>query len=194
MKLYEGTAPCPGCGRTGEEVARRSKDSLCHDCMNALEIGKAIVKERNLVRNYYLMDDLRIGLMTWYTIPIREIENALTDLLSTFSQFDSKHVATKDGFNGSILVGKLEAATARDRFILPNITFEAAKRLCESLREACLQLKNDRDNYKDELDKKLNEERNRIYNDGVAHGRNLLMQLNRGEISVNDFEKPVKKF
>ena len=42
--------------------------------------------------------------------------------------------------------------------------------------------------------KKLNEERNRIYNDGVAHGRNLLMQLNSGEIGVNDFQKPVKKF
>lgn len=194
MKLYNGTAPCPGCGRTGEEVARRSKESLCHDCMNALEIGKAIVKERNLDRNYYLMDDLRIGLMTWYTIPIREIENALTDLLSTFSQFDSKHVVMKGGFNGSILVGKLEATTARDRFVLPDITFDAAKRLCHAIKDAVDELNRERDNYKDELDKKLNEERNRIYNDGVAHGRNLLMQLNSGEISVNDFEKPVKKF
>ena len=194
MKFYEGKAPCPGCGRTGKDVARTSKDSLCHDCKNALEIGKAIVKERNLDRNYYLMDDLRTAIMTWYTIPVREIDKALTDLLQTFSQFDSRHVVMKGGLRESMLAGRLDAITAHDSFILPDVTFEAAKRLCESIVDACQQLKSDRENYQKELDKKLNEERNRIYNDGVAYGRNLLKQLNRGEITVNDFEKPVKKF
>ena len=43
-----------------------------------------------------------------------------------------------------------------------------------------------------ELDRQLEEQKDEIYNEGVAYGRTLLTQLNRGEISVNDFEKPVQ--
>lgn len=193
MKLYKGAAPCPGCGRTGEEVARSSKDSLCNDCMNTLKIGRVIVKERNLDRKYFLMDDLTKGFMTWYLIRDYDIDGSLRELLRTFSQFDSRYAV---GFcrQETMLAGQAGSGTSCDCFVLPKVTFEAAKKLCHAIKDAADELNRERDNYKDELDKKLNEERNRIYNDGVAHGRNLLMQLNRGEISVNDFEKPVKKF
>ena len=93
-----------------------------------------------------------------------------------------------------MLAGYAGSGTSHDCFVLPKVTFEAAKKLCHAIKDAVDELNRERDNYKEELDKKLNEERNRIYNDGVAHGRNLLMQLNSGEISVNDFQKPVKKF
>ena len=192
MKLYEGTAPCPGCGRTGEQKARPSKDSLCSDCQNQLEIGRAICKERKLSRNYYFMDDLQLGSMTWYTIPVREVEQALTDLLCTFSQFDHKHVGYKDGVTASLLAGHIEASTARNTFILPDVTFHAAQRLCGVLKDVCQQLKDERNGYQKELDRQLEEQKDEIYNEGVAYGRNLLTQLNRGEISVNDFEKPVQ--
>lgn len=193
MKLYKGTAPCPGCGRTGEEVARSSKESLCHDCLDTLKIGRAIVKERNLDRKYFLMDDLTMGYMVWYQIRDKDIDKSLRELLRTFSQFDCRYA---EGYRQQnyMLAGYAGSGTSSDSFVLPKVTFEAAKKLCHAIEDAVVELNRERDNYKDELDKKLNEERNRIYNDGVAHGRNLLMQLNRGEISVNDFEKPVKKF
>lgn len=194
MKLYEGPVPCPGCGRTGKEKARKSKDSLCYDCQDMLGIGRAISKERSLARNYYRMDDLRLGDMTWYTIPIREVNDALKELLKKFSEFDRQYVGYKGTPTESQLAGRIGATTSRDTYILPDVTFAAAKQLCESIKEICWQLKKDREKYKEELDQKLNEERNLIYNEGVAHGRNLLMQLNSGEISVNDFEKPIKKF
>lgn len=193
MKLYKGTAPCPGCGRTGEEVARSSKESLCYDCIDTLKIGRTIVKERNLDRKRFLMDDLTTGFMTWYQIRDKDIDKSLRELLWTFSQFDSRYAV---GYcrQDSMLAGYAGGGTSHDCFVLPKVTFEAARKLCHAIKDAVDELNRERDNYKDELDKKLNEERNRIYNDGVAHGRNLLMQLNRGEISVNDFEKPVKKF
>lgn len=193
-KLYEGSAPCPGCGRTGEEALRVSKDSLCYDCAMALSIGRAIVKERNLDRNHYNMDDLRIGQMTWYTISIPSVESALGELLKTFSQFDQNRVDTKEGIAASQLAGRADAVTAHDNFILPDITFNAAKKLCETLKNVCWELRRDRDNYQKELDAKLKEERNRIYNEGVAHGRNLLFQLNNGEITAADINKEIKKY
>jgi len=193
-KLYEGSAPCPGCGRTGEETPRVSKESLCYDCKMALSIGRAIVKERNLDRNHYCMDDLRIGQMTWYTISIPSVESALDELLKTFSQFDQERVIIKEGFAASQLAGKTDGLTSRDNFILPDITFNAAKKLCEALKNVCLELRKDRDNYKKELDTKLKEERNRIYNEGVAHGRNLLFQLNNGEITAASINNEIKKY
>lgn len=193
-KLYEGHAPCPGCGRPGEEAPRASKDSLCYDCVKTLSIGRAIVKERNLDRNHYNMDDLRIGQMTWYTISIPTVESALNELLRTFSQFDQNRVSIKEGIVESQLAGRADSVTANDNFILPDITFNAAKKLCESLKNVCWELRRDRDNYQKELDAKLNEERNRIYNEGVTHGRNLLFQLNRGEITAADINKEIKRY
>lgn len=193
MKIYKGTAPCPGCGRTGEEVARSSKESLCYDCIDTLKIGRTIVKERNLDRKCFLMDDLTTGFMTWYQIRDKDIDKSLRELLWTFSQFDSRYAV---GYcrQASMLAGYAGSGTSYDCFVLPKVTFEAARKLCHAIKDAVDELNRERDNYKNELDKKLNEERNRIYNDGVAHGRNLLMQLNSGEISVSDFQKPVKKY
>ena len=48
MNMYKGKLPCIGCGKSGEEAHRQSKDCLCEDCENSLKIGRAIVKERNL--------------------------------------------------------------------------------------------------------------------------------------------------
>ncbi len=191
-KLYDKSAPCPGCGRTGVEAPRVSKDSLCYDCAMALKIGRAIVKERQLDRNFYKMDDLRVGLMTWYTIPIRSVEDALDELLKTFSQFERTNVSIKEGLAASQLAGNTNAITSHDSFILPDITFNAAKKLCKALKDVCEELNRDHDNYKKELDAKLNEERNRIYNEGVAHGRNILFQLNNGEITAADINKEIK--
>ena len=193
-KFYEGSAPCPGCGRTGEDVPRKSKDSLCYDCEMALSIGRAIVKERNLDRNHYNMDDLRIGQMTWYTISIRSVESALCDLLRTFSKFDQNRVSMKGGISESQLAGRADAFTARDSFVLPDITFNAAKKLCEVLKDVCHELNKARDNYQKELDEQLRQQKNDIFNDGVAHGRNLLFQLNNGEITADEINKRINKY
>lgn len=193
-KFYEGSEPCPGCGRTGKEEPRSTKNSLCYDCAMTLSIGRAIVKERNLDRNYYNMDDLRIGQMTWYTVSINAVENALDDLLRTFSQFDQNRVSLKGGYSESQLAGRIDPCTAHDSFVLPDITFNAAKKLCKALTDVCHELNEIRDNYKKELDDQLRRQKNDIFNDGVAHGRNLLFQLNNGEITADDINKRINKY
>ncbi len=193
MKHYEGSAPCPGCGRTGEQVARKAKDALCHDCQEQLRIGRAIAQERQLERNYYKMEDIIVAELTWYTIPVAEIDKKLRNLLWTFSVFDSRN-ASYIPSNGGCLAGRIEATTARDRFVLPRVTFDAAKELCGALNDACWDLKEQRDNYRKELDAQLADQKNEIFNQGVARGRNLLLQLNSGEITLQEFQAVQKKF
>lgn len=77
---------------------------------------------------------------------------------------------------------------------MPKVVFESAKELCLSLYNACRQLEKERRSYEKELEAKLAEQKNDIYNDGVERGRNLLFQLNNGEISLDDFSKRIKKF
>lgn len=193
MKYYEGSAPCPGCGRTGEQVARKAKDALCHDCQEQLRIGRAIAQERQLERNYYKMEDIIVAELTWYTIPVAEIDKKLRNLLWTFSVFDSRN-ASYIPSNEGCLAGRIEATTARDRFVLPRVTLDAAKELCGALKDACWDLKEQRENYRKELDAQLADQKNEIFNQGVARGRNLLLQLNSGEITLQEFQAVQKKF
>ena len=193
MKYYEGSAPCPGCGRTGEQVARKAKDALCHDCQEQLRIGRAIAQERQLERNYYKMEDLIVAELTWYTIPVAEIDKKLRNLLRTFSVFDSRN-ASYIPSNEGCLAGRIEATTARDSFVLPRVTLDAAKELCGALKDVCWDLKEQRENYRKELDAQLADQKNEIFNQGVARGRNLLLQLNSGEITLQEFQAVQKKF
>ena len=189
--LYKGKTPCPGCGRTGEEHPRSSKDGLCMECAEALKMGKALIAERNMERGWYAMDELTKAVLTWYAIRTDKLDRALRNLLSKFSKFDSRYAK---GNAQKAIIGEISATTSRDTFVLPTETYEAAKELCEAVRDASYEIEQKRDNYKKELDKELANEKNRIYNEGVAYGRNLLMQLNNNEITPNEFTKPVKRY
>lgn len=193
MKLYEGKEPCIGCGRSGEVAPRERKDALCKDCSEALWIGRGVVRDLNLDRSYYRLPEFQQYYMTWYVIPINTVDKALRKLLSTFCQFDKRNISgtiTKK----TILCGIADAVTSHDTFLLPTITGDAANELCQALRDVCWQLKREKDEYKKTLEKEVADQKNEIYNLGVEHGRNLLFQLNNGEISIDDFSKHVKKY
>lgn len=190
--MYKGKLPCIGCGKSGEEAPRKSKDCLCEDCENSLKIGKAIVKERNLESKNYCLDEFKIGSIKWYTYT-DNVEEALINLLNTFSQFKEKNLIW--GFGESLYYNKLVSNLgASNEVVLPKETFDAAKALCVALKEVNDDLDRKRRTYKAVLDKELAAEKNKIYNDGVRYGRNLLVQLNNGEITPNEILKDVKPF
>lgn len=192
--MYKGKEKCAGCGRSGEEAWRFSKDSLCYDCKNTLNIGRAIVKEKNLDRNNYNMDELMTAFMTWYAVPVPEIDKALRELLRTFSQFDTRYSGGVSAIQTKFLAGQAACGTSHDNFCLPICTFEAARNLCKIIEKTSWDLKRDREHYKEELQEELAKQKDEIFNEGVKHGRNLLMQLNNNEITPNQFVAPVKKY
>ena len=193
MNHYEGKQPCAGCGRTGEEVPRDKKDGLCRECAEAIKLGRMMIQERDLKRTYYCLDEFMNTTITWYTIPIPEIDKALRNLLRSFSQFDKNHACGSTGASDPI-VGRFDALTARDTFVLPVCVYDAAKELCEKILDAAKTLKEEKNNYRKELDEELAAQKNEIYNEGVAHGRNILNQLNSGEITAKDIDAFIKKF
>lgn len=192
--MYKGKEKCVGCGRSGEEAWRFSKDSLCYDCQNTLNIGRALVREKNLDRNNYNMDGLMTAFMTWYAVPVPEIDKALRELLRTFSQFDTRYSGGVSPLQTKFLAGQAGCGTSHDNFCLPTCTFEAARNLCKIIEKTSWDLKMDREHYKEELKEELAKEKDEIFNEGVKHGRNLLMQLNNNEITPNQFVAPVKKY
>lgn len=189
---YTGKVPCPGCGRTGEEHARDSKDGLCRDCQAELEIGRALCKERDLKRNWYKMDELCGGRLTFHSIHNSELHARLKTLLGTFSEFQLANVGK--WFD----ISRSEATSGKDLFVLPEKTADAAKELTESLYKIAWELDEDKRTCQEKLKKEaaaeLAEQKNQIYNEGIAYGRNLLMQLNNNEISADEFTRPVKRF
>lgn len=192
--MYKGKEKCAGCGKTGEERWRLSKDSLCYDCQNTFSIGRALVKEKNLDRKNYNMDELMTVFMTWYVVPVPEIDAALRELLRTFSQFDTSHSGGISALQTKFLAGQAGCGTSHDNFCLPVCTFEAAKKLCKTIEEAAYRLKYETNHYKEKLEEEFAKQKDEIFNEGVKHGRNLLIQLNNNEITPDQFVAPVKKY
>lgn len=193
MKFYKGSVPCPGCGKTGEQQPRESKDALCYECQQHVSIGRALAKEKGLERKYYKFDDLCEAEMTWYSIRTRELDKAVRELLKTFSQFDRRFAEREIREHGQLST-IFDACTARDHFVLPKVTFEAARAFVITVQQLSRDLEREKEDYRKELQSELAKQKNDIYNEGVRRGRNLLLQLNSGEITPADFAKDIKRF
>lgn len=151
-------------------------------------------RKKNLDRKNYNMDELMTAFMTWYAVPVPEIDAALRELLRTFSQFDTSHSGGISALQTKFLAGQAGCGTSHDTFCLPVCTFEAAKKLCKTIEEAAYRLKYETNHYKEKLEEEFAKQKDEIFNEGVKHGRNLLMQLNNNEITPNQFIEPVKKY
>lgn len=191
---YTGKAPCPGCGRTGEERARDSKDCLCRECQTELEIGRALCKERGLERKDYKLEELCGARVKYHLLYEDGFNDKLIKLLKTFSAFDVNRVAE---WRQEGLIKTSEGGSDKT-FALPVCTYEAAKDFAECVQQISREIADNRKNYREEIKKQaeaeLAEQKNAIYNEGIAHGRNLLLQLNNNEITADEFTRPVKRF
>lgn len=132
--------------------------------------------------------------LTWYTIRIKAIEKSLVTLLNSFSEYHQIYIKNWGNGIDNYLCKRCDALTAYHRILLPDITVNAAKEFTDTVRQVCDDLNDKERNYKEELEKQLNNERNDIYNEGVAHGRNLLIQLNNGEITAEQINNRIKKY
>lgn len=186
MKRYEGKEPCPGCGRTGIEVPRTSKSSLCYECEQNLKLGKQIGDYYGREYKTPQIDDLTKCSLPYNSIPI--VYMKLRDFLITISRFEFKFARAGAKGLPENLLNKMEGYS-NDNFVLPAETVDAAKDLCRTIYEKCREISDKEYYLRSEMRKVLEIERDKIYNEGIRHGRNLLLQLNNGEIGENDFFK-----
>lgn len=86
-RIYEGKHPCSGCGISGKEKRRMSKDDLCSDCKDLLKLGK-IKKEE--VKNRGPQMPLVAVSIPWHNLMGR-VQLSIGNVMKG----DNKHVITE---------------------------------------------------------------------------------------------------
>lgn len=192
MARYDGKEPCIGCGKTGAEITRDSKNCLCPKCQEALRLGYDLIKTRRTEQTFFRLEELETMHMCYWTIPISEVHIALVNLLKQLSSFNADFAVHNYGSDSFLL--SHDGVRGKDTFVIPKPVKDAVIKLCNSLYEYSTELKAKKRNCEKECEQELNKERNAIYNEGVAYGRKLLVQLNKGEIGLPEFNADVNKY
>lgn len=187
-KLYRGKQKCAGCGRTGEEYPRYDKDGLCLECYEKLKLGREVSEQLQRKRSDIRFDELSDVHMTWYEVPF--IHHKLVDFIRSVVSFSTKFASVYGKPPcGDFLLGTPGCGTSYDSFAVPTDSVKPLKELCKAIQDKMIEVRTKEDNMRRDLMKELDMEREEIYNEGVKRGRNLLAQLNSGEITVRELNE-----
>lgn len=176
--MYEGKEICQGCKKSGEQVPRYTKNELCVPCQSTLEAGKAINFEntteytqvRDWVNGFYSIDFQDRSLDT--------LANALFKSLNNeYAKFSNRVETQRSQHQGAVFY---------------NIPTNVVAPLTDFLKAMHFKLKDIREikeKAEEQARNAVSVERDRIYNAGIAAGKNLLIQLNAGEITLGELDK-----
>ena len=186
-QYYDGPVPCPGCGRPGSLVTRLTRDRLCRDCQRRLELGTLVEKDLTLTE-FGTFEEFVHAMLPGHFAWNSKIEYAMIKFFKAFNCPSGLYSS------GQERLLKINYDYNTHHIVLPDFLVNAASALCQTFHEEGNKIEEQRRNLHSEAEQQLNEERNKIYNEGVAYGRKLLFQLNNGEISLKEFEADVKKY
>lgn len=186
-QYYDGQAPCLGCGRPGTLASRLTKDCLCKDCQRRLELGTLIEKDFTLTQ-FGTLEEFVIAMLPGKVTWNDNIEHALVKFFKAFNCPSGIYA------HGMQRLLNIHFDYSSHNFVIPKFLFDAASNLCQTFHKEGEKIAEQRRNLRSEAEQQLNDERNKIYNEGVAYGRKLLFQLNNNEISLKEFEAEVKKY
>lgn len=181
MRYYDGKVPCPGCGRTGEEITRESKDSLCPECKRLL--NKARIHEIE-PHEYVLV------FVTWYSFRTAKLNRLADDFLRKISTPEAKTI----GHKGVMFLGSRDGCTSSDSYYVPRFVAEGLKDLLDGIMEEGLALWRHENAIRDAAREEASAYKQSCYEEGVKYGRQLLAQLNRGEITLEEFNAIPKHY
>lgn len=179
MNYYTGDAKCAGCGKTGREVSRDYKDSLCSNCKRLLALGRAKdielkVEYANIKQHYHAYSSSRVNDF---------VHDMLTMLNNPTAPANTPYFSFKSTFGDNCQCYRIDVKLV-----------EPLKKFFHELDSYCNELKDAYNRMDKDAEQAVKEVKDRIYNEGVAKGRELLRQLNSGEITLDDFSKPVKRY
>lgn len=178
---YQGKEPCQGCGMPGHQVSRHEKNSLCEPCKAARKRGLSREHEDKLIYTA-----LRIHVHAWRDTEIGDkIVDMLRGIHNEHASLESttfiKHL---DGYEGDNVrwfhVDKRIAPAVQEILNVVNRRWREVEKERNDMQKQAVEL--------------ANQERTKIFNEGVQHGRQLLIQLNNGTISLTDFEKDIQSY
>jgi len=181
--MYKGKECCQGCGKDGTQKPRYSKDKLCEDCKKIMELGKAVTSE-SLVE-YVRVRDWYNGLSSWGFD-----DNTLNKFATAvLERINNPNAPTKGELT-------LRANTGHSTvfYTVPKAFAEPFIEFVKILNEVVRDIKKQKEDISIQAKNAVRNEKNEIFNLGVEAGRDLLMQLNRGDITIDHFNKTVIKY
>ncbi len=176
--MYKGKEICQGCKTSGEINPREVKDSLCKKCNEALKLGRSIEFENTT--QYTRVKDWYHGFAT-IEFEDKLLDDLATDLLKSLDNKDAEASNSMD-FPRSQPHGFVF-------YKIPTNIATSLKVFLTGLNGKIKEIRKSKEDAELYAKEAVKEERNKIYNEGVSKGRQLLVQLNSGEITLSDLEK-----
>lgn len=173
QKTYHGDEPCAGCNRPATERPRQNKKVLCPDCANALAAGLA----------YAAQIEPHTEFFQHYHAYSRNVSLLVHTLLAALHNPTAPHnrcapMKYTFGSNGA-------------RYIIPTRCIEPLRIAFEAIDQKVIQIEKELKALPDIVKAAVADERTRIFNEGTEKGKNLLMQLESGGITMEDFYKNI---
>jgi hypothetical protein len=178
--MYQGKEICQGCKKSGAESPRWSKDELCQSCNDSIKLGRA--KEVEMKEEYTSVSSWPSSLAS-LDFSDRTLSSLLRGLLDGLhNQYATSTSSLSHPFNPVNIHGS-------ERHVIPTRVVEPMKEFFEKIQAVIKDIRQEKENLPKMAREAVQEEKDRIYNQGVEVGRNLLFQLNQGSITQQDFEK-----
>lgn len=181
--MYKGKEDCQGCKKPATEAPRRNKTDLCFICEKRLNIGTQL--EPTVIPGNYS----RV-FATWYQLQFynskhhgEEIDKGFRDLLKALNL---KNLEYQGLIN---LTPHGTGTTASDTYIIRTEQANAIKAICDAMEKQQWDLREQMEQLEILKEEVVTNERTKIYNEGIEYGRNLLLQLNEGKITLDHFSK-----
>ncbi|MTB53027.1 hypothetical protein [Lewinella sp. W8] len=117
--------------------------------------------------------------MTWYFFHNDELDRFVRSLFRSVHNPNAKSIRHEKDFNGSAL-------TSDDWFVVPGKVYYAVRDFAFNIRDKIKSLEQREAEIQPSIDKAVREQYDKIYNEGIERGRNLLVSLALDDISMSD--------
>lgn len=180
--MYQGKEICQGCRRSGTETPRYSKDELCQDCKETIKLGRA--KEVELNEKYTSVSSWSSNL-PGIDFGDRTLSNLLSGLLKGL------HNPYANATNNLFQPFNPHNIHGSENHIIPTRVVEPMTEFFDKIQTVINDIREEKKNLPKMAREAVQDEKDRIYNEGIEKGRNLLFQLNEGAITETDFAKKI---
>lgn len=185
--MYRGKQPCAGCGASGKLQNRPAQNVVCFRCAEIMRLGRAYRHEQ--------ANDYTMASMQWYSIPFANLDDdvygrhRLQDAIKVFLRAIENPDAD---VSGHFAITPVSATTASDRFRIRLPHAEAIKSLVDLLIDQQNGIKKLLKGIEPRIESEIRKRKTAIFNAGIAKGKELLIGLNDGTLSIHDFDKPIE--
>jgi hypothetical protein len=172
--MYKGKETCQGCRKSGIEKPRWDKDRLCEECNDLLKLGQARDFDNKI--EYVGVSDWHNGYRNIGDISLDKFANAILDALNNPTAKEVERIDfPRAQYSGQTF------------HKIPKNTAEPLKQFFLDLNEFAKQVSDAKERALSSANSHIFNEKQRIFNEGVDAGKNLLFQLNNGDITISEF-------